>query len=45
MRLEGAEGARSVMRQYAAEVVEIECEDAGVLADIDTAADLANPPR
>jgi molybdenum cofactor cytidylyltransferase len=43
--LKGDEGARSVLREHTAEVVEIECDDAGVLADIDTAADLANPPR
>jgi hypothetical protein len=34
-----------VTRHYAAEVIEIECGDAGVLADIDTAADLAKVPR
>jgi molybdenum cofactor cytidylyltransferase len=45
MRLEGDEGARSVMRHYASEVIELECGDAGVLADIDTAADLAKAPR
>jgi molybdenum cofactor cytidylyltransferase len=45
MRLDGDEGARSVMRRHASEVVEIECEDAGVLADIDTVADLAKVPR
>ena len=44
-RLGGDEGARSLVRQHAAEVVEIECGDAGVLADIDTAADLAKAPR
>jgi molybdenum cofactor cytidylyltransferase len=44
-RLQGDEGARGIMRKHAAEVVEIECEDAGVLADIDIPADLANAPR
>jgi molybdenum cofactor cytidylyltransferase len=45
MELEGDEGARGIVREHAAEVVEFECEDAGVLADVDTGADLANPPR
>jgi molybdenum cofactor cytidylyltransferase len=45
MRLDGDEGARSLLRLHAAEVVEIDCDDAGVLADIDTAADLAKSPR
>jgi molybdenum cofactor cytidylyltransferase len=45
MLLQGDEGARSIMREHTADVVEIECEDTGVLADIDTEEDLANPPR
>jgi molybdenum cofactor cytidylyltransferase len=36
----GDEGARSVVIKHAAEVVEVECDDPGILRDIDTREDL-----
>lgn len=36
----GDEGARSIIKQHADEVELIPCNDAGILVDIDTAADL-----
>lgn len=38
--LHGDEGARSIIKQYPDEVCMLPCEDAGILADIDTPADL-----
>lgn len=38
--LTGDEGARGILREHASEIVQIECEDPGVLADIDYASDL-----
>jgi molybdenum cofactor cytidylyltransferase len=40
MALSGDEGARAIVREHAAEVRQIECDDPGVLADIDRPADL-----
>jgi molybdenum cofactor cytidylyltransferase len=38
--LHGDEGARSILKRYPEEVVFLECGDSGILADIDTPADL-----
>ncbi len=38
--LSGDEGARRILREHAAEVQQLECDDPGVLADIDFASDL-----
>jgi len=38
--LQGDEGARSIVKRYADEVCLLACEDAGILADIDTPQDL-----
>jgi molybdenum cofactor cytidylyltransferase len=38
--LQGDEGARSIVKCYSDEVTLLVCEDAGILADIDTPADL-----
>ncbi|HYN53805.1 MAG TPA: nucleotidyltransferase family protein [Methylotenera sp.] len=38
--LRGDEGARSIIKRYPDEVHLLPCEDAGILADIDTQADL-----
>ena len=40
--LHGDFGARNVLREHAAAVIEVACGDAGVLRDIDTPADLKN---
>ena len=40
--LQGDEGARSIIKRYPNEVELLQCDDAGVLADIDTQADLKN---
>lgn len=40
--LHGDEGARSIIRRYPDEVELLQCDDAGILADIDTQADLKN---
>lgn len=40
--LQGDEGARSIIRRYPDEVELLQCDDAGILADIDTQADLKN---
>jgi molybdenum cofactor cytidylyltransferase len=40
MTLSGDEGARTIVRDHAKIVQQIECDDAGVLADIDRPADL-----
>ena len=41
LTLGGDEGARSVVARHRRDLVPIHCDDAGVLADIDTPADLA----
>jgi molybdenum cofactor cytidylyltransferase len=38
--LHGDEGARSILKRYPEEVVLLECDDSGILTDIDTPADL-----
>ena len=38
--LQGDEGARSLIKRYQSEVQLLECDDAGILADIDTPEDL-----
>lgn len=38
--LHGDEGARSIIKRYLDELTLLACEDAGILADIDTPADL-----
>lgn len=38
--LQGDEGARSIIKRYPNEVTLLACDDAGILQDIDTAADL-----
>ena len=40
--LQGDEGARSIIKRYPNEVMLLACDDAGILQDIDTAADLIN---
>ncbi len=40
--LQGDEGARSIIKRYTNEVELLQCDDAGILADIDTQADLKN---
>ena len=40
--LQGDEGARSIIKRYQNEVALLACDDAGILQDIDTAADLIN---
>lgn len=39
--LQGDEGARSIIKRHSDEVSLLACEDAGILADIDTPADLS----
>ena len=39
--LHGDEGARSIIKRYPDEVCLLACDDAGILADIDTPADLS----
>lgn len=41
LTVEGDQGARTVIRAHQAEVLRWACEDAGILRDIDTPADLA----
>ena len=41
--LQGDEGARSILKRYPEEVIFLECNDSGILADIDTPADLDTP--
>jgi len=38
--LHGDEGARSILKRYQEEITFLECDDSGILADIDTPADL-----
>lgn len=40
-QLSGDEGARSILKRHADEIKLLACDDAGILADIDTPADLA----
>lgn len=40
LRLKGDEGARSIIQQHKAQLRLLPCDDAGILADIDTPADL-----
>ena len=40
--VQGDEGARSIIKRYPNEVALLACDDAGILQDIDTAADLKN---
>ena len=37
--LSGDEGARSIIKRYSGEVELLQCDDAGILTDIDTQAD------
>lgn len=39
--LAGDEGARNVVKRHAAELVRVDCDDPGIVADIDTLADLS----
>lgn len=39
--LHGDEGARSILKLYPEEITFLECDDSGILTDIDTPADLA----
>ncbi|HEY4316427.1 MAG TPA: nucleotidyltransferase family protein [Herbaspirillum sp.] len=43
--LQGDQGARGVLLDHASAVTEVPCDDAGVLRDIDTPADLENLPH
>ena len=43
LRLEGDEGARSVIGRHPRDVDIVECGDRGILRDIDTTADLDRP--
>ncbi|WP_029147867.1 NTP transferase domain-containing protein [Methylophilus sp. 5] len=38
--VEGDQGARAVLRAHQAEILRFECQDAGILKDIDTPADM-----
>jgi molybdenum cofactor cytidylyltransferase len=40
--LHGDEGARAIIKRYPNELELLQCDDAGILADIDTPADLTN---
>lgn len=42
-QLSGDEGARSILKRHADEIKLLACDDAGILADIDTPADLTKP--
>jgi molybdenum cofactor cytidylyltransferase len=43
LRLEGDEGARSVIGRHPRDLDIVDCDDRGILRDIDTAADLTRP--
>ena len=43
MRLSGDEGAKSIVKTHADQVLLLACDDTGILADIDTPDDLAQP--
>jgi molybdenum cofactor cytidylyltransferase len=40
LQITGDEGARAVIQRHANEVRLVDCEDPGILSDIDTQADL-----
>ena len=40
--LHGDEGARSILKKHPDEIHALECDDSGILADIDTLADITN---
>lgn len=40
LQVEGDQGARAILKKHAAQVLRLECQDAGILRDIDTPADL-----
>lgn len=42
LALKGDEGARTIIKKHAEKVLLLECEDAGILRDIDTPEDLKN---
>lgn len=44
-QLSGDEGARSILKRHGDELVLLTCDDPGVIADIDTPADLMATPR
>lgn len=44
LRLQGDEGARSVIGRHPLDVEIVDCDDPGILRDIDTPADLQRPP-
>jgi len=44
-QLTGHEGARAILKRHADQVKLLECDDAGILADIDTPADLVAKPH
>ena len=44
-QLTGDEGARAILKRHADEIKLLECDDAGILADIDTPADLITKQR
>jgi molybdenum cofactor cytidylyltransferase len=41
LAIEGDQGAREVLRAHQADILRLECQDPGILKDIDTPADLA----
>ena len=43
--LQGDEGARAIVQQHQARVIKVEVDDAGILRDIDTPADLPDQSR
>jgi molybdenum cofactor cytidylyltransferase len=43
LQLTGDEGARAVLQRHASEIQFVDCDDAGILRDIDTRDDLASP--
>jgi molybdenum cofactor cytidylyltransferase len=44
-KLKGDEGARAIVKRYADQVHLLPCEDAGIITDVDTPADLVAKPR
>jgi molybdenum cofactor cytidylyltransferase len=44
LALAGDEGARTLIKRYAAEVHVLDCDDPGILRDVDRKEDLAAPP-
>jgi molybdenum cofactor cytidylyltransferase len=43
LKLQGDEGARAVIERHPSDVVIVDCDDRGILRDIDTPADLEKP--